>query len=308
MSQKEMPYAVKFNSVYPHCQFHRVDRLGQPLSLERVGYANPDLVTKILTLDEITEYHLYHMENKLGLLERLGAETGHIVRTCKIMDLSGLGTKHLNTSGLGYFRELLHLSQIHYPEMLGRVYLVNSPWVFKFVWKIVKPWLNEQTLSKVVICGDDYQQVLLRNIDSKNLPKYLGGECECSGGCVELVDPENSFTKEVIKAGASRTVECKVEDKGTIVSWIFRTRKNDIQFSVIFVNKDNKSTTIAEAKRVDAASHQIEGGFEAPEPGVIHLKWDNSYSMFSSKEIIYRLDVVKKETTSTSQGTETSAS
>jgi len=233
------------------------------------------------------------MENKLALVTRLTVERGHVVRTCKIMDLSGVGTKHLNTAGLKYFQTILHLSQAYYPEMLGRVYVINCPWAFNILWKIVKPWLNEQTLSKVVICGNDYQEVLLRNIAEESLPTYLGGKCECPGGCVELKNPEDLFTKQTVKAGAFHEVELKIEDRDTLISWEFWTRKNDIRFSAIFTDKDNKTTTVFEAKRVDAASHRIEGGFEAQETGVLRLNWDNTYSSWTGKEVVYRIDLSK---------------
>jgi hypothetical protein len=42
--------------------------------------------------------------------------------------------------------------------------------VFNLIWKIVKPWLNEQTLSKITILGTNYREQLHKAIDPANLP------------------------------------------------------------------------------------------------------------------------------------------
>ena len=34
------------------------------------------------------------------------------------------------------------------------------------------------------VFGRNYKSYLLEKVDSKNLPKLFGGECECPGGCL----------------------------------------------------------------------------------------------------------------------------
>jgi hypothetical protein len=52
------------------------------------------------------------------------------------------------------------------------------------------------------ICGSDWKDVLRANIDEKYLPKFLGGTCECKGGCVPEVDPDAGYSEEKVKAGS----------------------------------------------------------------------------------------------------------
>jgi hypothetical protein len=51
------------------------------------------------------------------------------------------------------------------------------------VWGFVKPWLDEVTVSKIDILSSDYVKTLAQQIPLENLPKFLGGKCECPGGC-----------------------------------------------------------------------------------------------------------------------------
>ncbi|KAF7727348.1 cytosolic factor, phosphatidylinositol/phosphatidylcholine transfer protein [Apophysomyces ossiformis] len=89
----------------------------------------------------------------------------------------------------------MELLQNYYPETLRHVFIVNAPYLFTTVWNIARVFINEQvtaqrtdmTLRKFHILGQDYQTVLLEYISAENLPKFLGGSCECkhiSGGCV----------------------------------------------------------------------------------------------------------------------------
>jgi hypothetical protein len=41
--------------------------------------------------------------------------------------------------------------QDNYPEMLGRICIINAPMVFKAVWALVKPMLNPRTLNKIQV-------------------------------------------------------------------------------------------------------------------------------------------------------------
>lgn len=41
--------------------------------------------------------------------------------------------------------------QDNYPEMLGRICIINAPMVFKALWGLVKPMLNPRTISKIQV-------------------------------------------------------------------------------------------------------------------------------------------------------------
>ncbi|RKO84940.1 CRAL-TRIO domain-containing protein, partial [Blyttiomyces helicus] len=71
---------------------------------------------------------------------------------------------------------------------LGKMFIINAPMLFTGVWALVKPLLDEVTVSKINILGSSYSAKLLETIDAECLPKTLGGACECKGGC-DQADP-----------------------------------------------------------------------------------------------------------------------
>jgi len=62
--------------------------------------------------------------------------------------------------------------------------IINAPWGFSSVFRIVKGFLDPVTVEKIHILGSGYAPELLAQIPKENLPKAFGGECECEGGCL----------------------------------------------------------------------------------------------------------------------------
>jgi hypothetical protein len=56
--------------------------------------------------------------------------------------------------------------------------------LFRSFYSAVKIFLDAKTKEKIKVFGTDYKNGLLEKIDSQNLPKFFGGECECPGGCL----------------------------------------------------------------------------------------------------------------------------
>lgn len=67
---------------------------------------------------------------------------------------------------------------------MGKFYIINAPWTFSVVWNVIKPWLDEVTVSKIDILGSAvFKDALLKQIPAENLPEEFGGTCRCPGGC-----------------------------------------------------------------------------------------------------------------------------
>lgn len=336
------PHVTSVLSVHPHVILHGHDRRGQPLSVERLGYTNPEMMIKTVPYSRMFEYHCYHMEGKSSLVDRLSHRTGKVVRTVKIMDLSGLGRQHLNRKGLLYFKKLIDISQRNYPEMLGTLYVVNTPWIFSLGWSIVKPWLNEKTLEKIHVLGSDYLQVLEKNIEPRFIPSFLGGECTCGGtGCVPIRDPDEGMNKLIVPARGKSEQNVRVEeeewkrwkerrgDRGSVsssssslspsgsvspsspsssstssssgaflgarITLIFRTISNDINLTVSFTPLSSASSSpiiLLPSTRYQSDEQQIEWSYILQESGVITLLFDNNFSWFASKTVLWRTEIV----------------
>ena len=78
--------------------------------------------------------------------------------------------------------EVSSMGQNYYPEMLGKMYIINAPMLFTAVWTVIKGWLDENTVKKISILGSSYKKQILEYVDAENIPDFLGGDCKCPGG------------------------------------------------------------------------------------------------------------------------------
>eukprot|EP00246_Nothoceros_aenigmaticus_P002042 TRINITY_DN1277_c0_g1_i1.p1 TRINITY_DN1277_c0_g1~~TRINITY_DN1277_c0_g1_i1.p1 ORF type:complete len:109 (-),score=10.69 TRINITY_DN1277_c0_g1_i1:118-444(-) len=74
-----------------------------------------------------------------------------------------------------------------YPEYLGRLIIINTPITFKMLWELLSPFIDGPTQKKIRIHKDGGLADLLDTVEAQNLPSFLGGACECEGGCMNAV-------------------------------------------------------------------------------------------------------------------------
>jgi len=177
---KERQQVDKFYPQY----YHKMDKEGRPIYIERLGKVNATEMYKITTQDRllqnlVCEYEKFQQER----LPACSNAVGHPVETsCTILDLAGVGVKQF-WDVKNYVSEASKIGQDRYPETMGRFYMINAPWGFSTVWNVIKGWLDPVTQAKIKILGSTYQKDLLENIDADALPGDLGGTCKCAGGC-----------------------------------------------------------------------------------------------------------------------------
>ncbi|KAL1132543.1 hypothetical protein AAG570_010498 [Ranatra chinensis] len=186
---------------------------------------------------------------------------------------------------------MLQMYEANYPEILKICYIINVPKVFALAFSIVKNFLNEYTLSKIRIYKNDpnkWQPELLRQIDTSQLPVYLGGSMRdpdgnpvCpskirQGGKVpksfytkkveKLVEGKEDYVSVTVKKGDKLSLDFIVPEKGSFLKWGFYTDSHDIKFGVLSKNSDGNENEVVPIHRVP--SHQAEemGVITCPEP------------------------------------------
>ena len=67
---------------------------------------------------------------------------------------------------------------------MGHTFLINTPMIFRGAWAVIKGFMDEETRNKIKMLGTDYMETLKDFVEMDNLPSFLGGNCECEGGCL----------------------------------------------------------------------------------------------------------------------------
>ena len=139
----------------------------------------------------------FFFQTNLNLQSREQEKT--IDKMTVIHDLSNVGRHNIRKVVLQVVENIAKVDQSHYPETLHVAYIVNVPFIFYGVWKIVKIFLHENTKKKIkIVSRKETEKVLSETIESCQLPVFLGGSCTCMedkthGGCVSSKDFSNTL-------------------------------------------------------------------------------------------------------------------
>ena len=124
-----------------------------------------------------------------------------ITQTCNVIDVGELSLYDtVSHSGvLSALRRVAAIDQDYYPENLGVTLVCNAPWSFRAAWAVVRHFLDAKTQAKFVVvpAGEEGVKTLEKTLGVGRVPKFLGGDCCCPGGCVSG-DPTIAETKEVL--------------------------------------------------------------------------------------------------------------
>ncbi|KXS19710.1 CRAL/TRIO domain-containing protein [Gonapodya prolifera JEL478] len=135
------------------------DKLGRPVVCVHVArhHKNDPLI-------ETERFTIWEMETGRQIL-KYPAEAATIV-----FDMTDFGLKNMDYP---FVKILISVLEAYYPECLGLLLIVNAPWVFNGVWKIIKPLIDPVVASKIRFAKISEVPTW---IEKDALPTSLGGK------------------------------------------------------------------------------------------------------------------------------------
>ncbi|KAF4737258.1 cytosolic factor, phosphatidylinositol/phosphatidylcholine transfer protein, partial [Perkinsus olseni] len=192
----DFPEYEEAKRLYPH-GYHGTDKQNRPVYIERTGMVDAGELLKITTFDRLLRYWVQEYEELVAYrLPACGVD-----KTCTIIDLKGLGLKQFTPQVKNMMQKLAKVANDNYPEVLGTMFVVNAPFIFTAIWKVVSPMVDPITRSKIVVLGSNYRPTLHNVVDPSQLPDFLGGTCtacdDVRGGCMySNMGPWVAYKKE----------------------------------------------------------------------------------------------------------------
>jgi len=213
---------------YPHLWF-RTDKLGRPIFIERMGKLDFDSLVKAVPLERLQQHFIYdyeRLQNKIfPACTKAQGET--VANTCYIMDLKGAAAKIMSSKVWDLLKMASKVGQDYYPETLGHMFIVNVPMFFYGVWNIVKHFVDEKTRNKIHILGSSYKKELLKYIDEKDLPDFLGGKATVEDYGPNLTNEQGPWVNSEIVLEQGIPLE-----KGNVQSELAKNKLLDIKNGV----------------------------------------------------------------------------
>ena len=171
---------------------------GSPIVVRRFGALNVQGLSEVCGIKHgisrkthmayFKEEHIWEMEHYYELLRAQSMKHGKIVKGIVVMDLDGIGMKQLAKESMMAMRKLINDDSNNYPDTLSKLYIVNTPSIFNFVWRIVRPWLHPVVLAKIEICKKNRTLCVLKEAGCSEL--CLGAHYGCSAVPIDGVTNE----------------------------------------------------------------------------------------------------------------------
>jgi len=179
---------IAIKKVYPH-GYHRTDKIGRPVYIELYDKTDVKELFKITTEENMVNYYIKQYERQMKyIFPACSAVVKRPVEQyCTILDANGIGIGALIGPIKGFLKLASSIGQDYYPEMLGKMTIVNVGFFFRAIWTLVKSFLDQKTQDKISLLKSNYKEDLLKLVDEDKLPQFFGGTCTCDGfiyGCL----------------------------------------------------------------------------------------------------------------------------
>ena len=168
-------------TVFHAPRLHGVDQHGRPLL---VGTPGAIRVQPFLALRLPRQWswilQAYLRERIDRLLIDASAQRGlRITQFTAIADLSGISLDHRRL--LPWATGGSYVASHFYPETTGCIAVINAPFFFPLVWRLVQRMVAERTRQKVAVLDGQYQPRLNALVGASHVPSEWAGKCaHCS--------------------------------------------------------------------------------------------------------------------------------
>lgn len=96
-------------------------------------------------------------------------------QSVSILDLNGIGMSDFVGDTVTFLKKTISIAQEHYPERSKGIFVLNVPYWFDVIMRIVKQFVSPGTLKKIQVFRYGFQTKLLEEIDEEVLPISYGG-------------------------------------------------------------------------------------------------------------------------------------
>ncbi|KAG8189379.1 hypothetical protein JTE90_021882 [Oedothorax gibbosus] len=236
-----------------------------------------------------------------------------------IFDLNGLSWRAvLQRTVAERAFSLLKNYEDNHPESLKAVYVINAPSFFSFIYNWLKTVLPESILLKVhILTQENCREALTEKIDPSILPVSVGGDMIDGTGdpnCPTLykkpldatvpetlylynqervLDKDPLAKRTEVDIGCAFRLETEITQPNSVLQWDFHTNNYDISLALNY-KKDHSSefSVLMPPHRVESHKFPESGNLTCHETGIYELVFDNAYSWFTRKDLVYKIRVV----------------
>jgi hypothetical protein len=287
---------------------HKTTITGEPVFYVRIGLCNTKGLMDAISYEDVLYYFTISRVKALKQCDELSRKQDRIVKTITVLDFQGFSLTRGNDSR---FRSIIgessKVNEKLYPQLVGNTIFVNIPSIFYWTVNLTKPLLSKRAAEKLIFCPGVQSKKSIaecpyvsRMFNIDDIPTFIGGKCSCPGGCIgNIPNSQSAPVNEVTADGLSAiTISARSTEKievpipaGVKINYAIRVESRKIEIQSDFTAIDNSKTIALIQKRfLNAEEGELNGQFNATEPGNLIFLFDNTHSLLRSKVIQYKIE------------------
>ena len=296
-----------YDTGYGHFQFgtrewHFWATDGSPIAVRNMGRTDPATFLVEGRPEKYLEMLMNYNEMMRLSMEMMSLEQKRLVRFHTVIDLGGLGVKHMAPKAVTVFKSMADVLADNYPEVVHKMLVINAPWIFASLYSLLKPWIPAETQNKITIVGADYRATLDALMPRAEWPVLYGGNVPTAKHLVlpRSFDPtacvgasvDDVRTAIAIGAGSAEKHAVYLR-AGASCAYTVVVDERDIDFSVEFVPgaeegaaSKGAAVVLQAPSRITGTASMGVGEHAATEAGTLYLCFDNAYSWMRSKSVV----------------------
>ena len=218
--KEKQPHFFFLKKIYPHYTCG-LGKGGDVIYWERAGELHMDqIVSSGVSVDEALRHWLFITEYQWNILCK-----GNIAnaRSIAVIDIGKCHAGSLWGPTYEFVQKTVTYANMHYPDRSQSILIINAPWWFAYMWRVILPWVHEVTRKKVRIL-DRYETLsgLQEYIDLDSIPIFYGGNLKFGDDpnnldCCRFMCPEALALDKYVTKLNNGTLDTEDEDAREIM-------------------------------------------------------------------------------------------
>ena len=163
---------------------------GRPVFIEPLGHIDFHGLLNSVSANDILSYKREYAKELHKRCQTKEKELGKtfLQRGVLLLDAEGGNTNHLWRPGLVLYKSILDMLEEEFPDLLYRVLIINTPFIFPAIWSFLKPFLSSKQKERTIVFGRNWKEEICKYVDKNTLPVHYGGKCVGKNGSPRCED------------------------------------------------------------------------------------------------------------------------
>lgn len=178
---------------YPHW-FHLKSAKGLPCYYEQPGKINLKALKKEgITMEDLLYHYRFITEFLWVYVNPHEPPQGQGIT---VLDIDGITMTSIGGQVLEFIKKASSFTGAHYPERCAHIFILNVPWYFNRIWKMLTTFLDPVTVAKTHLVSSDKERAEMQELIGASQPVMFGGKADM---CPLGESPETKQLLELIE-------------------------------------------------------------------------------------------------------------